>query len=80
MHVGTSYHVVPKMVGFSTDLVDGKELTTLEGGKLTIRIKDDVYYVNGAKVVMANVITNNGVVHVIDKYVLYLSKLMFLLY
>lgn len=61
------------MVGFSTDLSDGQELTTLGGGKLTIRIKGGMYYVNGAKVTMANVITNNGVVHVIDKYVFYLS-------
>lgn len=56
-------------VGFSADLVDGQELMTLQGGKLTIRIEDNGYYVNGAKIIMPNVITNNGVVHVIDKYV-----------
>lgn len=60
-------------VRFSTGLSDGQKLTTLEGGELTIHMKGDMYYVNGAKVVMANIITNNGVVHVIDGYVLYIS-------
>lgn len=62
-------------VGFSTSLSDGQELMTLEGSKLTIHIKEGMYYVNGAKVVMGNIITSNGVVHVIDGYVLFYISL-----
>lgn len=64
---------------FTSNLANNQELTTLEGGKLTIRYDGSEYYVNGAKVIMANVITNNGVVHIIDGHVLYLSQLVLLL-
>lgn len=50
--------------------MDGQELMTLQGGKLTISIKSNGAYVNGAKIIMGNIITNNGVIHVIDGYVL----------
>lgn len=58
------------MTKFSPDLMDGQELMTLQGGKVTIHMKEDEVYVNGAKIVRPNIITNNGVVHVIDGYVL----------
>lgn len=61
-----TYHVVPGVVGYSSDLEDGTELTTVQGEKLTVRIVDGSVYVNGAKVVVADVLVNSGVVHVID--------------
>ena len=61
-----TYHVVPNVVGYSTGLKNNQELTTVQGAKLTIRIEDDSVFVNGAKVVIADVLTNNGVVHVLD--------------
>ncbi|KAI5850181.1 FAS1 domain-containing protein [Morchella snyderi] len=60
-----TYHVVGS-VEFSSDLSDDQELTTLQGGRLTIRTEDNRLYVNGAQVILADVITSNGVVHVID--------------
>lgn len=53
-------------MAFSSDLRDDQELTTLQGGRLTIRTEDGEVYVNGARVILADVITSNGVVHVID--------------
>ena len=59
------YHVVPFEVT-SADLVDGMEVTALNGDTLVISITDGVVMVNGAEVVIADVMTSNGVVHVID--------------
>ena len=61
-----TYHVVPGVVGYSSGLENGTELTTVQGEKLTVRILDGSVYVNGAKVVVADVLVNSGVVHVID--------------
>jgi len=61
-----TYHVVPA-VAFSTDLKDGQELPTLNGGKLKVRIHNGRVYINDAQVVFANSITENGAVHVINK-------------
>jgi len=59
------YHVVPFEVT-SADLSDGMEVTALNGDILVISITDGVVMVNGAEVVIADVETSNGVVHVID--------------
>ena len=59
------YHVVSGKV-MSTDLSDGMEVTALNGDTLVISITDGVVMVNGAEVVIADVETSNGVVHVID--------------
>ncbi|MBP6015374.1 MAG: fasciclin domain-containing protein [Candidatus Promineofilum sp.] len=60
------YHVVSGKV-MASDLEDGETLTTLQGGELTVRIKDngDVL-INGAKVVTADIPAKNGVIHVIN--------------
>ncbi|KAA8914860.1 FAS1 domain-containing protein [Sphaerosporella brunnea] len=60
-----AYHVVPQ-VAYSTSLKDGMELTALDGKKLTITIKGDAVFVNGARVTGKDVLVNAGVVHVID--------------
>jgi transforming growth factor-beta-induced protein len=59
------YHVVKGAVG-SGDLVAGKVETLLTGKSVTIDLKDGAK-VDGAKVTMANIMTKNGVIHVIDK-------------
>ena len=52
----------------STDLSDGMQAETVNGQPLDITIKDDgTVLVNDAKVVMADIETSNGVIHVIDK-------------
>lgn len=60
-----TYHVVPGAVK-AADLKDGMELTTVQGGKLMVSIKDGVVMINGAKVTIADVVSSNGVTHVID--------------
>ncbi len=55
------YHVVPGRV-----LLGQRQSKTLQGGELDIRPAGD-YRVNEAKVLLADVKTTNGVVHVIDR-------------
>lgn len=63
-----TYHVVPGKV-MSTDLSDGMEAATVQGGAVTISMADGVS-VNDASVVGADVEATNGVIHVIDKVIL----------
>ncbi|HEX7366238.1 MAG TPA: fasciclin domain-containing protein [Pelobium sp.] len=60
-----TYHVVAGAYK-AADLKDGMELTTVEGEKLKVSIKDGVVMVDDAKVTTADVISSNGVTHVID--------------
>jgi uncharacterized surface protein with fasciclin (FAS1) repeats len=59
------YHVIGAKA-LSTDLSDGQELTTLLGKKVNVTINDDGVFINDAKVTMADIEADNGVVHVID--------------
>lgn len=61
-----TYHVVAGKV-LSSDLSDGMEATTVNGASLTIRLEDGKVFVNDAEVVIADVLTDNGVVHAINK-------------
>jgi uncharacterized surface protein with fasciclin (FAS1) repeats len=54
----------------AADLKDGQEITTVEGGKLHVTVKDGKVTVGGANVTSANVEASNGVIHVIDKVLL----------
>jgi uncharacterized surface protein with fasciclin (FAS1) repeats len=60
-----TYHVVAGAVK-AADLTDGQELTTVQGGKLKVSIKDGVVMINNAKVTIADVVSSNGVTHVVD--------------
>jgi uncharacterized surface protein with fasciclin (FAS1) repeats len=60
------YHVVAGTVK-AGDLTDGQELTTLQGEKLKVSLKDGKVYVGGAEVTNADVAVNNGVVHMTNK-------------
>lgn len=60
-----TYHVVAGKV-LSTDLSNGMKAKTVNGGEITITIADGKVMVNGAQVVLADVVTSNGVIHVID--------------
>lgn len=61
-----SYHVVPGVIT-SRYLRDGQTLKTLSGESLQVSFKDGAYYVNGAKITTPNVVSSNGVTHVVDK-------------
>lgn len=58
------YHVVSGAVG-SGDLVNGDVPTLLSGSDLTVDLSDGVK-INNATVTTANILTKNGVIHVID--------------
>ena len=60
-----TYHVVAGKV-LSSDLSDVMEATTVNGASLTIRLEDGKVFVNDAEVVIADVLTDNGVVHAIN--------------
>ncbi len=64
-----TYHVVSGKM-HAADLKDGQELTTVEGSKLKILIKDGTGTVGNAKVTTADIGASNGVIHVIDKVLL----------
>ncbi|WP_246625304.1 fasciclin domain-containing protein [Edaphocola aurantiacus] len=60
-----TYHVVAGAYT-SKDLKDGMELTTVQGGKIKLMMKDGSWWVNGAKITIPDVISKNGVTYVID--------------
>lgn len=61
-----TYHVVPGAYK-STDMKEGMMLTTVNGQKLTVSMKDGKWWINGtAMVETADVMSKNGVTHVID--------------
>lgn len=60
-----TYHVVAGAVK-SSDLKDGQKVKTLQGGELTVAIKDGKVTINGANVTAADLTGSNGVIHVID--------------
>ena len=60
------YHVVAGKA-LSTDLSDGDFITTLNGDSLKVTIDGGNVYINDAMVTAADIMADNGVVHVIDK-------------
>lgn len=63
-----TYHVVAGKV-LSTDLQDDMQAATVNGAKINIDLDNGVT-INDADVVIADVKTSNGVIHVIDKVLL----------
>ena len=61
-----TYHVLAGKI-LSTDLTDGMVAKTVNGEEVTIRLRDGKVFVNDSEVVIADVVTSNGVVHAIDK-------------
>jgi uncharacterized surface protein with fasciclin (FAS1) repeats len=60
-----AYHVVPGEV-MSTDMNNGMMVKTVQGDNLTISLSNGDVMVNDAKVVQADIVCINGVIHVID--------------
>ena len=61
-----TYHVVPGSLRAS-DLTDGQKLKTVQGKELKVTIKDGSVMIDGAEVLIPDVISSNGVTHVINK-------------
>jgi uncharacterized surface protein with fasciclin (FAS1) repeats len=64
-----TYHVVSGK-HMAADLKDGTELTTVQGEKLQVAVKDNTVMIGDAYVSTADVSASNGVVHLIDKVLL----------
>ena len=60
-----TYHVVSGAVK-AADLKDGQIIKTLQGQDLKVSIKDGKVMIGGANVTIADVVSSNGVTHVID--------------
>jgi len=63
------YHVVSGKVT-AKDAIKAGSATTLAGDKVSISIKDGSLAINDAKVITNDVITKNGIIHVIDTVLL----------
>ena len=63
-----NYHVIPGKVLYSQLMATPGSEATQEGGNLNFRTEGGELFVNGAKVVAADVLVGNGVVHVVDGY------------
>ena len=63
------YHVASG-TALSTDLSDGMMVPTLNGNSVTVTINDNGVFINDSKVTVADIVTDNGVVHVIDAVLL----------
>ncbi|WP_120181550.1 fasciclin domain-containing protein [Pelobium manganitolerans] len=50
----------------TADLKDGMELQSLAGNILKVSVKDGLVKVNNVKISLADAISNNGVIHVVD--------------
>jgi len=64
-----TYHVVPAKVK-SDVAVTLTEGDTVNGQKLSLKVKGDKLMINDATVVKADIMASNGVIHVIDKVLL----------
>ena len=62
-----TFHVVSGKV-MSTDIVkaNGATPTTVNGAPLDVVVRNGKVYVDGARVITADVVASNGVIHVID--------------
>jgi len=60
-----SYHVTSGALS-SEDLENGQMLTTLQGGEALISIFGESIFIEQARVVLADIVADNGIVHVID--------------
>lgn len=71
------FHTLPQ-VAYSDYLVNGQEFTSIDGPKVRVRIEgtgaNRSIYFNNAKVIAENVLTNNGLMHIIDSVMLPLNS------
>ncbi|KAK9694136.1 hypothetical protein K7432_013564 [Basidiobolus ranarum] len=59
------YHIVTSTIGYSVNLKNGT-LPSLHGASLIIKNTDTTITVNNANLVTLNILTNNGVIHIVD--------------
>ena len=67
----TLYNAINGTIAYSTSFTpDGSAFPTREGDSVTLKLGDDgTLYVNDAIVLIKDILLENGVMHVIDRYV-----------
>ncbi|KAK1997886.1 fasciclin domain-containing protein [Colletotrichum falcatum] len=60
------FHTLPE-VAYSDFLENGQEFTSLANLTVRVTVREDEIWFNDAKVVSPNVLTNNGLIHVLDR-------------
>jgi uncharacterized surface protein with fasciclin (FAS1) repeats len=60
-----TYHIVLGALK-AAELKDGQELTTVQGGKLKVGVKNGKVMINNVTVTISDIVSNNGITHVID--------------
>lgn len=61
------YHVLDGFVGYSNLLTNNSVARTVNGGSVTCTLHDGSLFVNAARVIEADVIIANGIMHIIDE-------------
>ena len=64
-----TYHVVPGKV-MAADVVKLTEAPTVQGSKVKVKVEGGTVMIDSAKVVKTDILTSNGVIHVIDAVIL----------
>jgi uncharacterized surface protein with fasciclin (FAS1) repeats len=64
-----TYHVLVGKI-MSTDLSDGMKAKTLNGNEVTVHLKEEKVFINDAEVVLADVETDNGIIHAVNKVIM----------
>ena len=65
-----TYHVIPaKALAADVVKLDGKSVKTVEGSAVKFAVADGKVKVNDANVVKTDILTTNGVIHVIDSVI-----------
>ncbi|MCS6774126.1 MAG: fasciclin domain-containing protein [Anaerolineae bacterium] len=60
-----TFHVVPSKL-LAADVVKQTKIKTVQGQEVTVEVKGNDVFINGAKVLKTDVLATNGVIHVID--------------
>jgi transforming growth factor-beta-induced protein len=63
------YHAVSGKV-YSGDVIKLSSAKTINGADVTITVKNGQVFINNARVVTTNILTTNGVIHIIDTVIL----------
>ena len=63
------YHVAPGRRD-AASVLDSSSIPTLNGGRLTVSVRNGAAYVNDSRIVVTDVRTSNGIIHVIDAVLL----------
>jgi len=60
-------HIIPNFIAYTPSLVGVTTLTTAANTTLKVSVRGGQYFINESPIIKSNIITNNGVVHVLGK-------------